>query len=132
MKNLKNMMKKGLALAMVAVLALTLAGCGSKTLESVIEKDSTMKSRIEEMSASGYDVSVEDNTVIYTYQYENTFDEEVVNAMKSEIEKVVPSLNDIYESMIDGLEKDTEIDGISVKVVYKNGDGSTIYEKEFK
>lgn len=132
MKNLKNMMKKGLALAMVAVLALTLAGCGSKTLESVIEEDSTVKSQIEAMSTQGLDVSVEGNAVVYTYQYDNTFDKEVVEAMKPEIEKAMSSTDSIFESMITTLESETEIDGISVKVVYNNGDGSTIYEKEFK
>lgn len=132
MKNKKQVLRRVAVAMMAFVMAFTLVGCGTKTLEQVINDDAKVKEQIESMAVGGLDVAITENQVVYTYTYDQTFKKEAVDAIKPEIEKMMSSTKSIYENMIKQLESATEIEGISIKVVYKNGDGSTIYENVYE
>ena len=132
MKNLKKILKR-LGIAMLAfVLVFTMASCGTKTLEQIVEEDAQVKEQIESMAVGGLEVAINDNQIIYTYTYDQTFDQDSLEAIKPEIEKIMKSTDTIYESMLQQVEEATELEDVSIKIVYNNGDGNPIYENEYK
>ena len=131
----KNKRITGIIVAMLLVAMTVLAGCGSQpsTLEEYINSDSEAKETIESMSSeeSGLKVSVEDNVIVYTYTYGYTLDSSLLDAVATEIEKTIDSSASTFTTMVDALEEESGIDGITVKVVYLNGDGTEIISKEY-
>ncbi len=52
--------------------------------------------------------------------------------MKTEMEKAMSSMDSTFESVVDTLEEGSGIDGITVKVIYKDAAGTEILSKEYK
>ncbi|MDO4485858.1 MAG: DUF4854 domain-containing protein [Bacillota bacterium] len=131
----KNKRITGIIVAMLLVAMTVLAGCGSQpsTLEEYINSDSEAKETIESMSSeeSGLNVTVEDNAIVYTYTYGDTLDSSLLDTVATEIEKTIDSSASTFTTMVDALEEESGIDGITVKVVYLNGDGTEIFSKEY-
>ena len=77
-------------------------------------------------------VDVKENTLTYTYEYDQTFDSSTMALMKTEMEKAMSSMDSTFESVVDTLEEGSGIDGITVKVIYKDAAGTEILSKEYK
>ena len=123
--------RAGIAMLVVAMV-FNISSCGSKTLEDIVKDDENVKQQIESMAVGGLEAAIQDNQIIYTYTYEQTFDKASLEAIKPEIEKIMSSTDAIYGSMIEKLKEATGLEEVSIKIVYNNGDGNPIYENEYK
>ena len=97
----------------------------------------TIKSKsaqqIESIGAgTGLEVDIKDNVVTYTYKYKQTFTDDQLKVVKTSLEQAMSKAEGQFTNIVTQLEKETEIDGISVVVKYMNGDDKEIYSKEFK
>ena len=106
-------------------------GGGTETLEDYVNSNDEIKTEIESYSQDGMTVKVEGNVLTYEYQYPDTYDESMVEEMKTQFESAMESVSSTFENIGTTLEEETEIDGITVRVTYLNGDGSEIYSQDF-
>lgn len=132
MKKLVSVLKRAGIAVLVLALVCNISSCGTKTLEEMVNDDKEVKQQIESMAVGGLEVAISENTVIYTYTYDQTFDKASLEAIKPEIKKIMSSTDKIFNSLIDQLEEETGIEEVSIKVSYINGDGNPIFEKEYK
>ena len=131
----KSMVKKLVALLVCCVLVvMTMTSCGSpSTLEEYVADNSAAEESIESIaSASGMEIEIKENTLTYIYKYTTTYTDEQVEYMKSAMDSALDNMSSTFESLGTQLEDETGISGIIIKVIYQNGDGSEILEKEFK
>ena len=120
----KSVVLMVLAVVMIMAMSLAMASCGEKedpTLESYIASDEEAKAEIEEMAeANDLAISIVGNELTYTYKYDETFDEDIAEMM-----------NSTFSGIAADLEEETGISGITVVVIYQNGDGSELYSETF-
>ena len=129
----RNNVGRGLLLSLVLILMLTFASCGTKTLEKYVNDNAELKQQIESIGAgTGLEVDIKDNVVTYTYKYKQTFTDDQLKVVKTSLEEAMSKAEGQFTNIVTQLEKETEIDGISVVVKYMNGDDKEIYSKEFK
>ncbi len=129
----RNNVGRGLLLSLVLILMLTFASCGTKTLEKYVNDNAELKQQIESIGAgTGLEVDIKDNVVTYTYKYKQTFTDDQLKVVKTSLEQAMSKAEGQFTNIVTQLEKETEIDGISVVVKYMNGDDKEIYSKEFK
>ncbi len=131
-----NLRKRNLSAAVILLsilLALMLAGCSQqpKTLADAINSDEEARQTIESLNSDGLEVAIEENTVVYTYTYPETYAPEMVELIKPEAEKMLGNQASVFESLASTLEEETGISGIGVRVIYLNGDGSEIIRQDF-
>lgn len=133
--------KKVLALLVCSVVVvMMMTSCGSQnTLEKSIADHPTAKADIESTETEwseemGMDMKVEfqDNTMIYTYKYETTYSADAIDNMKGFIDEALESSSTMFEEVIAELEDEFDLSGVNIKIIYQNGDGSTIMEKVFE
>ena len=130
-------MKKFLSATLVISLLLSMmvlfTACGEPaTLEEYMNKDGEVQQSIESMGeSSNMDISVEGNTITYTYKYAQTYDSSVIPSMAKTMESTMNNMSSTFEKVAENLEEQTEIDDITVRVVYLNGDGTEIYSQNF-
>lgn len=122
-----------LVLALLMAMSMMLAGCGSgpANLEEYINSDEELASEIESYSTSGMTIDVTENTLTYTYKYDQTFDESTAELMSTELEKAMDSMGSTFEGVRDTLIEETGFSDISVKIVYTDGNDAVLYEAEY-
>lgn len=131
----KSMVKKLLALLLCCVLVvMTMTSCGSpSTLEEYVADNAEVADQIDSVAASsGMEIEIKDNTLTYIYKYDTIYTAEQVDYMKGIMDKALDNMSSTFESLGTQLEDETGIDGIVIKVLYQNGDGSAILEKDFE
>lgn len=130
MKNRKLI--SGLLIVMLIAMAALFTGCGEPaSLEEWINSDSEAAATLEEMSTDELDVTVEGNTLVYTYTYAQVIDASLVDAVRQQLDETITNSSSTFTSVADTLEEESGIDGIEVKVIYLNGDGSELLNKTF-
>ena len=130
MKNRKLI--SGLLIVMLLAMATLFTGCGgADTLEEWISSDSEAAATLEEMSTDELDVTVEGNTLVYTYTYAQVIDSSLVDAVSQQLDETITNSSSTFTSVADTLEEESGIDGISVQVIYLNGDGTELLNKTF-
>lgn len=131
----KNRLNSGIIISLMVAMIIMLSGCGSQpsTLEEYISNDEEAMTTLESMSSSteGLEVDVEDNTIIYTYTYDNTLDSSMIESVSQQLEKTIDSSESTFRSMADTLEEESGIDGITIRVIYLNNDGTELVNKEY-
>lgn len=131
----KSVVLMVLAMVMIMAMSFAMASCGEKedpTLESYIASDEEAKAEIEDMAeANGLDISIVGNELTYTYKYDQTFDEDTAAMMSEQLESAMSSMDSTFSGIAADLEEQTEISGITVVVVYQNGDGSELYSETY-
>ena len=130
-----NRLYSGIIISLMLEIITMLSGCGSQpaTLEEYISYDEEARTTLESMSSSteGLEVAVEDNTIIYTYTYDNTLDSSMIESVSEQLEKTIDSSESTFRSMADSLEEESGIDGITIRVIYLNNDGTELVNKEY-
>lgn len=130
MKNRK--LVSSLVIVMILAMTAMFTGCGEPaSLEEWVNNDSEAAASLEEMSTDELDVTVEGNTLVYTYTYSQNIDASLVDAVTQQLEESIDNSASTFTSVADMLEEESGIDGISVKVVYLNGDGTELMNKTF-
>lgn len=131
----KNRLNSGIIISLMVAMIIMLSGCGSQpsTLEEYISNDEEAMTTLESVSSSteGLEVDVEDNTIIYTYTYDNTLDSSMIESVSQQLEKAIDSSESTFRSMADTLEEESGIDGITIRVIYLNNDGTELVNKEY-
>lgn len=131
----KNRLNSGIIISLMVAMIIMLSGCGSQpsTLEEYISNDEEAMTTLESVSSSteGLEVDVEDNTIIYTYTYDNTLDSSMIESVSQQLEKTIDSSESTFRSMADTLEEESGIDGITIRVIYLNNDGTELVNKEY-
>ncbi len=130
-----------IAMTLVMILSMTavLSGCGEeKTLENYFAENPEEQEALDEQLASleqpGMDVKVEikDNAIIYSLQFEQTFDEEQAKQLSEAFESNLGALGSFFEGIAKTCEEETEIDGITCQIICKSGDGSELYSQTYE
>lgn len=131
----KSVVLMVLAMVMTLSMSFAMASCGEKedpTLESYIASDEEAKAEIEEMAeANDLAISIVGNELTYTYKYDETFDADLAEMLAGELESAMGSMNSTFSGIASDLEEETGISGITVVVIYQNGDGSELYSETF-
>lgn len=131
----KSVVLMVLAMVMILSMSFAMASCGEKedpTLESYIASDEEAKAEIEEMAeANDLAISIVGNELTYTYKYDETFDADLAEMLAGELENAMGSMNSTFSGIAADLEEETGISGITVVVIYQNGDGSELYSETF-
>lgn len=122
-----------LVLALLMAMSMMLAGCGGgpANLEEYINSDEELASEIESYSTSGMTIDIKENTLTYTYKYDQTFDESTAALMSTELEKAMDSMGSTFEDVRDTLIEETGFSDITVKIVYTDGNDAVLYEAEY-
>lgn len=130
----RNYAAKLFVLVLVLAVSISFASCGGpKTLEEYVNSNQETKQEIESAgNGTGLEVSIKGNVVNYTYKYTTTYTDDQVEILKKSLESAMKKSEATFSNIATQLEKETEIDGISIVVEYFNGDGKTIYSHEFK
>ena len=142
----ESAMKKKLtrlaALLMVMMTVLAFTGCGAsepKTLEEYIDQNPDARTKIEEAVASqgvdemmDVDVNYEGNKVMITCSLKTTYDEDIIDAVIKAYQEKESDLEGTVMTAISEIESDTGIDGVSIDVTIRNGDGSEIWKQHYE
>lgn len=128
----EKMKRNTLKIAIVSltiILMLAFAGCGSaSTLEEYINSDSEAMEQIETLSEnSGLEVNIKDNTLTYTYKFDQTFTDDQLKLIKTSTETMDSSM----EQLVVSLEDESGISDVTIVVEYLDKDGSEIFKKEY-
>ena len=83
------------------------------------------------MSTEELDVTVEGNTLVYTYTYAQVIDSSLVDAVSQQLDQTITNSASTFTNVADTLEEESGIDGITVQVIYLNGDGTELLNKTF-
>lgn len=122
-----------LVLALLMAMSMMLASCGGgpANLEEYVSDNEEIAEQIEAYETSGMTVDVTENTLTYTYKYDQTFDESTAELMSTELEKAMDSMGSTFESVRDTLIEETGFSDITVKIVYTDGNDAVLYEAEY-
>lgn len=133
-------MKKIITVVAAVMLLVTstvvLAGCGgTKTLEEYINGDSSAQQELKDLESSlgeGGSVTIKDNNIQMIYKYGETYDEATVNALKTQLEKSMTSMDSTFQGMVDQLKEESGIDGASMTIIYQDASGTELYQKTYQ
>ena len=88
---------------------------------------------VNSMSSSQFTISVEaenDNVLVYKYVFKKELSDAQRKAVAEQINKSLSSYYDkMYNSVVDSLKKDVDVDNPKVRLVYETSDGQKITEK---
>lgn len=133
-------MKKIITLVATVMLLVTstfaLAGCGGpSTLEEYLNSDSEAQQDLKDLESSlgeGGSVTVKDNNIQMIYKYGETYDEATVNALKTQLEKSMTSMDSTFQGMVDQLKEESDIDDASLTIIYQDASGTELYQKTYQ
>lgn len=123
----------GMIVSLMLGVTLILSGCGGSaaTLEGYVGDNEALMQEIEAFSISGMKIDVEDNTLTYTYTYEEEFDDTTAALMTKELEKAMASTGETFEEIKADLVKETGISDIVVKMIYMDSNETVLYESKY-
>ena len=76
-------------------------------------------------------IDIKENDLIYTYKYKQVFEADVVKQMNKQFETYASNFETTFSNIAKSLEEETKISGITVYIVYQNGDGSEIFKQSY-
>ena len=126
-------------MVMSVTVALTSCSSGPATLEDYIADHPEEREALEESKSSyasmegiNFDIQVKDNTIIYLFEMENTVNQSIASEMKTAFENLMENSKTMIKAQLVHLEDQTEIDGITLQMLFLNGDDSEIYNETFE
>ena len=132
-KKSSRLILTSLVLAMLLAMSMILAGCGggSANLEEYVNSNEELAQEIESYSTSGMTIDIAENTLTYTYKYDQEFDEATAALVSEELEKAMSSMSSTFESVRDTLIEETGFEDIVVKIVYTDNTDTVLYETAY-
>ena len=122
----------GLLIVMLLAMTTLFTACGGPAnLEEWIASNSEASATLEELSTNELEVTVEENTLVYTYTYPQVIDSSLVDAVSQQLDATITDNAATFTGLADTLEEESGISGITVKVIYLNGDGTELLNKTF-
>lgn len=130
----KNKTKGLIAAVLVLLMAfsLTLTGCGEPTnLEQYVDKNDELAKELESYCVPGMTVTIEDNTLTYTYKYEQEFIDETVKLLSKELKDTLKMVSPTYVAVKDKLVKETGFEDIVLVITYTDAKGTVLRSQEY-
>lgn len=93
-----------------------------------VSEDESMQNTLKILD---FDVYAKDNTLYYEYQFKDTYSASDVETMKSKMPATFDGMKKDMKRRIRIVEAAYGIDGVTIHIIYKNGDGSVIGEREY-
>jgi len=128
------------ALLLLAFAIFSLAGCGQQqpsTLEDYLANDEEARQEIKEAMTikteddKDVDLIYDGNNITITCTEKETYDEELLDGIRLAYDAQREDLEDTVRDTIDQIESSTGIDGVSVDIIVKNGDGTEIWKNHY-
>ncbi len=127
------------AAVMIAALAVAFAGCGSEpqTLADYLSDNPDAKQEIEDSLAPlqnddmSLSVAYEGNKIIVVCQLKETYEGDLADSVKRAYDESADVLKNSMEASVRDIEESTEISGVTVDFVVRNGDGSEIWKGNY-
>lgn len=140
-KSSKVLLTSIMLILTLSIMAL-LTGCGGpSTLEEYIndnpKEQEAMDSELDKtnvtLAQSGMSatIDIKENQVIYTLKLGDMYKGEDMDAIKEFLEEYLETLSSNYETLANTLEKDTKIEGITVRVVCVDPNDEEICSKDY-
>lgn len=110
------------------------ASCGGyDSLEEYVNSSDEVKSQVENLTdlEDSMVVTIKDNTVTYTVTYDKSFDDEIKDVAADTIKKNVEIYESTFQSIAKALEVESGVDGITVRVLYRDIAGNDLYDNTF-
>ena len=124
------------AVMLLVTSTIVLAGCGgTKTLEEYMNGDSEAQQELKDLESSlgeGGSVTIKDHNIQMIYKYGETYDEATVNALKTQLEKSMTSMDSTFQGMVDQLKEESGIDEASMTIIYQDASGTELYQKTYQ
>lgn len=136
MKKTSKIFALAMTLVMVLSTVVIFTGCGEpKTFEEFVNSNDELKSSIEQVAQSddngGMTVQIKENKIIYTYKYSQTFESAAVEQMKTYFAEYMRTAGSSFETVAKTCEEQSKITGITVDVIYQNGDGEELFKETY-
>lgn len=132
---MKNYRTKGLVAAilmLVMAFSLVMTSCGTPTnLEQYVKNDEELSKELEAYCVPNMSVDIEDNTITYTYKYEETFIDETVKLLSKELKKTLKTVSPTYVAVKDKLIEETGFEDIVLVITYTDGEGTVLRSQEY-
>lgn len=133
---MRDKFNKAFMISMIVSLMLVtlmLSGCGggAATLEGYVNDNEELMQEIEVFAIDGMEIDVTDNTLTYTYKYDQVFDETTAKLMTQQLEKAMEKNAQIFETVKGTLQEKTGIDDIVVKMMYMDDEETVLYECKY-
>lgn len=137
---MKTTLKKTALVLMIVIMAISaatvLSGCGGPTtLEEYVNSDTEVQKQLDSLGAQlgeGGSVTVSENNIAIVYKYPTTYDKAVVEQMKTSLESAMQNMDSTFQNLLTQLKDESGIDAASLSIEYQNGDGTVLYNKDFK
>ncbi len=129
-----------LSLVMVMSVTVALTSCSSDpaTLEDYVADHPEEQEAIDNVASTfsqdgmSVEVQIKGNAIIYSFKCADTYDEDTIEVIKASFEQSKDKFNTVYGNIAKACEEETEIDGITVQIIFINGDGSEFYNETFE
>lgn len=136
MKKTSKIFALAMTLVMIVSAAMIFTSCGGpETFEEFVNSNEELKTQIDGIAQSddngAMTVEVKENKIIYTYKYSQTYDSAAVEQMKTYFEEYMDSIGSQFESIAKTCEEQSEITGITVDVIYLNGDDAELFKATY-
>lgn len=129
-KRNKGLVAAVLMLVMICTFALT--SCGTpNNLEQYVKNDEELAKELEAYCVPNMSVEISDNTITYTYQYEETFIDETVKLLSKELKNTLKTVSPTYVAVKDKLIEETGFEDIVLVITYTDGAGTVLRSQEY-
>lgn len=132
MKN--NRMKPIISACLIMLMTFTLllTGCGEPSnLEEHIKSNEALAKELELYSFPGMTTEVSGNTLTFTYEYDEAFDDKTAKLMSKELKDAMETNSDNFKAIKKRFAEETGIDGIEVVITYIDSDGNELCTGEY-
>ena len=132
MKNNKTKSVIAAFVLIVMTLSLTLTGCGAPTnLEKYVKQNEELAKELESYCSPGMTVEIEDNTLTYTYKYEQEFIDDTVKLLSKELKNTLKMISPTYVAVKERLVKETGFEDIVLVITYTDAKGTVLRSQEY-
>lgn len=129
------MKRKSLIITVLLLLmtfTLTLTGCGEPTnLEQYVKQNDELAKELESYCSPGMTVTIEDNTLTYTYAYEQEFVDDTVKLLSKELKNTLKMISPTYVDVKERLVKETGFEDIVLVITYTDAKGTILRSQEY-
>ena len=97
-------------------------------IKKTVNESEEMKKALEVLD---FDVYAKDNVLVYEYKFKQTYDEAQIEALKPSISDTLDKMEEEMTDRIGTIETGYGVDNVVIHIIYMNGDGTVIGEKEY-
>lgn len=122
-------MKRKFPIIVVLAIAFTfmLASCGEPSnFEEYIKNNEEISEELEVYCFQGMDVDVSGNTITFTYEYDETFDETTAALMTKELNNALKGNAENFTSIKNRYIEKTGFEDLTVVITYVDGEGNEL------